>query len=161
MEEAHRAHDVLRAHRRAFNEAAVKSGEVILRTWLLINGRAAIAVLAFMGNVIAKDPSSHGLLADCLRRAERLLFWGGFAVIAMGLMGGGKISIELQRMFAHGDALCRALGQYVDKSQERVAGRVVWDRRQGFGQFRIGLRERRDRPRRRARPLSRLCAPIR
>jgi hypothetical protein len=31
MEEAHRAHDVLRAHRRAFNEAAVKSGEVILR----------------------------------------------------------------------------------------------------------------------------------
>jgi hypothetical protein len=26
----------------------------------------------------------------------------------MGLMGGGKISIELQRMFAHGDALCRA-----------------------------------------------------
>ena len=88
VEEAHRAHDVLRAHRRAFNEAAVKSGEVILRTCLLINGGAAIAVLAFMGNVIAKDPSSHRLLADCLRRAERLLFWVGFAVIAMGLMGG-------------------------------------------------------------------------
>jgi hypothetical protein len=48
MEEAHRAHDVLRAHRRAFIEAAVKSGEVILRTCLLINGGfAALGWLVF------------------------------------------------------------------------------------------------------------------
>jgi hypothetical protein len=31
-------------------------------------------------------------------------------------MGAGKISIQRQRMFAFGDALCRALGQNVDKS---------------------------------------------
>ena len=31
-------------------------------------------------------------------------------------MGVGKISIELQRMFTFGDALCGALGEYVDKS---------------------------------------------
>jgi hypothetical protein len=85
MEEAHRAHDVLRAHRRAFNEAAVKSGEVILRTCLLINGGAAIAVLAFMGNVIAKDPSSHRLLADVSGGLNDFFFGVGFAVIAMGL----------------------------------------------------------------------------
>ena len=31
-------------------------------------------------------------------------------------MGVGEISIQRQRMFTFGDALCRALGQYVDKS---------------------------------------------
>ena len=31
-------------------------------------------------------------------------------------MGVGKISIQRQRMFAFGDALCRALCQYLDKS---------------------------------------------
>ena len=31
-------------------------------------------------------------------------------------MGGGKISIEPQRVLTFGDALCRALRQYVDKS---------------------------------------------
>ena len=32
-------------------------------------------------------------------------------------MGAGKISIQRQRMFTFGDALCRALGEYLDKSQ--------------------------------------------
>ena len=64
MEEAHRAQDVLRDHRRIVNESMVKSGEVVVRSCLLINGGAAIAILAFLGNVITKDPSSHKLLAD-------------------------------------------------------------------------------------------------
>ena len=44
-------------------------------------------------------------------------------------MGAGKISIQLQRVFTFGDALRRALGEYVDKSQPRMAPRMVWDRR--------------------------------
>ena len=56
-------------------------------------------------------------------------------------MGLGEISIQRQRMFTFGDALCSALGQYVDKSQVHMAARMVWDRRQGFGQFRFGRRE--------------------
>ena len=60
-------------------------------------------------------------------------------------MGAGKISIQLQRMFTFGDALCRALGQDFDKSQPHMAKRVVWDRGQGFGQLRFGGGEGRHR----------------
>ena len=56
-------------------------------------------------------------------------------------MGVGEISIQLQRMLTFGDALCRAPGQHVDKSQVHMRARMVWDRRQGFGQFRFGRRE--------------------
>ena len=56
-------------------------------------------------------------------------------------MGAGEISIQLQRMFAFGDALRRALGDYLDKSQCHMAARMVRDRRQGFGQLRFGRRE--------------------
>jgi hypothetical protein len=85
MEEAHRAHDVLRAHRRIFNESMVKSGEVVVRSCLLINGGAAIAILAFLGTVITKDPSSHKLLADISGGLNDFFFGVGSAVIAMGL----------------------------------------------------------------------------
>ena len=60
-------------------------------------------------------------------------------------MGAGKISIQLQRVFTFGDALRSALGEYVDKSQLHMAARMVWDRRQGFGQLRFGRREGRHR----------------
>ena len=56
-------------------------------------------------------------------------------------VGRGEISIEFQRMLTFGDALSRALGQYLDKSQKHMGGRVVRDQRQGFGQFRFGRRE--------------------
>jgi hypothetical protein len=55
MEEAHRAHDALTAHYVAVNEGMVKSGELVLRNCLLINGGAAIAIIAFMGNVVTKE----------------------------------------------------------------------------------------------------------
>ena len=60
-------------------------------------------------------------------------------------MGAGKISIELQRMFTFGDDLRAAPGVYLDKSQVQMRARVVWDRRQGFGQFRFGGGESRPR----------------
>ncbi len=56
-------------------------------------------------------------------------------------MGAGEISIQRQRMLTFGDALRRALGEYVDKSQVQMAARMVRDRRQGFGQLRFGRRE--------------------
>jgi hypothetical protein len=67
MEEAHRAHDAVTAHYVAVNEGAIKTGDLILRNCLLINGGAAIAILAFMGNVLTKDPSSHTLARGHLR----------------------------------------------------------------------------------------------
>ena len=56
-------------------------------------------------------------------------------------MGVGEISIQRQRMFTFGDALCSALGEYVDNSQVQMCARMVRDRRQGFGQLRFGRRE--------------------
>jgi hypothetical protein len=44
-------------------------------------------------------------------------------------------------MLTFGDALCSALGQNVDESQQHMAARMVRGRRQGFGQFRFGRRE--------------------
>ena len=59
-------------------------------------------------------------------------------------MGAGKISIQLQRAFTFGNALQSALGQYFDIPQQPMGARVVWDRRQGFGQLRFGCCEGRD-----------------
>ena len=56
-------------------------------------------------------------------------------------MGDSEISIQRQRMLTFGDALCGAPGEYVDKSQQHMATRMVRDRRQGFGQLRFGRRE--------------------
>ena len=56
-------------------------------------------------------------------------------------IGAGEISIQLQRIFAFGDALRGAPGEHVGKSQPHMAKRVVRRRRQGFGQLRLGRRE--------------------
>ena len=60
-------------------------------------------------------------------------------------MSVGEISIQRQRMFTFGDALGRALGEHFDNSQPHMAMRMVWDRRQGFGQLCFGRREGRHR----------------
>jgi hypothetical protein len=52
-----------------------------------------------------------------------------------GGMGLGKISIQIKRMFTFGDALCRPLCLYVDKSQVQERTSMVRDRRQSFGQL--------------------------
>ena len=56
-------------------------------------------------------------------------------------MGGGKISIQRQRMFTFGDALRSTLGPYVDNSQVQMRTGVVGDSRQGCGQLRFARRE--------------------
>ena len=77
-------------------------------------------------------------------------------------MGVGEISMERQRMFTLRDALGGALGEYFDRSQGQMANCMVWDRRQGFGQFRFGRRKGRDRigHKGNVRPRPGPCAPI-
>jgi hypothetical protein len=53
-------------------------------------------------------------------------------------MGFGKISIQLQRMFTLGDALRRALSEYVNESQVHMCARMVRRRGQGFSQLGLG-----------------------
>src|SRR3984957_6627925 len=50
-------------------------------------------------------------------------------------MGVGEVSIDLQRMFAFGDALPSAPGEYLDKPQDHMADPVVRRRRQGSREF--------------------------
>jgi hypothetical protein len=65
MEEAHRAHDAHTNFYLSVNESAIKSGETALRACLLINGGAAVAILAFIGSVISREPTtSHKVVAQ-------------------------------------------------------------------------------------------------
>src|SRR5277367_5298518 len=63
-------------------------------------------------------------------------------------MGVSQISVQRQRVFTFGDALCGALGDYVEKAQVHVCNRMVRDRRQGSCQLlSTSLRLRRRPPR--------------
>lgn len=84
-EEAHREHDALISRYVALSESVIKSGDLALRSCLLINGGAAIAILAFMGNVVTRDPASHKLLADISCGLIDFALGVVAAVVAMGL----------------------------------------------------------------------------
>ncbi|MBI3705409.1 MAG: hypothetical protein HY244_16550 [Rhizobiales bacterium] len=55
MEEAQRTHDREAGLHRTFLEAASKSAEVTVKTSIIVNGGAAVAILAFIGGLVGKD----------------------------------------------------------------------------------------------------------
>src|ERR1700730_590358 len=82
-DEARRAHDRVTQFLLAFNESAIKSSELTLRTAVLINGGAAISVLAFIGGLAAQGRigiSQLGGIADSL-----ILFALGVASASVGM----------------------------------------------------------------------------
>ena len=85
MEQARRAHDRLDEFAHRIDDSAIKSADVMLRNCLLINGGAAVAILAFMGTVISKDAGSHKIIGDV---AGGLIYFAGgviTSVVALGL----------------------------------------------------------------------------
>ena len=54
-QDAHRAHDASTDFWHKVNDAALENANLALRTAVLINGGAAIAVLTFVGGMAAKD----------------------------------------------------------------------------------------------------------
>jgi magnesium-transporting ATPase (P-type) len=54
-EEAHRAHDNSLAFHTYVNQATIESANIALKTLIVINGGAAIAILTFLGGVASKD----------------------------------------------------------------------------------------------------------
>ncbi|MBR0962234.1 hypothetical protein [Bradyrhizobium japonicum] len=54
-EDAHRAHDKSTEFHTYINQATIDAGSLALRTLVLINGGAAVAILAFLGAVASKD----------------------------------------------------------------------------------------------------------
>lgn len=67
-------------------KSVVTAGEAVLKTLLLINGGAAVAVLAFLGNVLSKDPAT-GVALSVPKVATGLLRFGA----AVGIIGVGAL----------------------------------------------------------------------
>ena len=61
-----RAHDRFAEFHLALSESAIKSSELTLRTAVIINGGAAISVLAFIAAQGRIGVSQLGGIADCL-----------------------------------------------------------------------------------------------
>src|SRR3982074_2857664 len=69
-EDAHRAHDQNTEFHTYVNKEAVGAANLTLRTLVLINGGAAIAVLTFLGGVASKDKIDFlkvGVVAGTIR----------------------------------------------------------------------------------------------
>ena len=80
-DEARRAHDRFAEFHLALSESAIKNSELTLRTGVLINGGAAISVLAFIGGPQGRIGISQlGGIADCL-----ILFALGVASATAGM----------------------------------------------------------------------------
>ena len=80
-DEKRRAHDRFAEFHLALSESAIKSSELTLRTAVLINGGAAISVLAFIGGPQGRIGISQlGGIADCL-----ILFALGVASATAGI----------------------------------------------------------------------------
>ena len=84
-EDAQRAFDRQDARLDMFNEAAVKIADSALRAGLLINGGAAVSVLAFIGSLATKDLIAVSQLSRVARSLEVFAFGVAAAVVGMGL----------------------------------------------------------------------------
>jgi hypothetical protein len=82
-EDALRVHDRSRRYSEAINEAVVKAGDVAIRTAMLINGGAAVSVLAFIGALVRQDGVTVKQVADV--SGSLLWFGGGVAAAVFAL----------------------------------------------------------------------------
>ena len=81
--DAHREHDKVTEFHRAVNEAAIRGGDAALRAAMLINGGAAVSVLAFIGGLAAQSR----IKLDQLNMVANSLGWfaGGVAAAAAAM----------------------------------------------------------------------------
>lgn len=106
MSEARRAHDRLDEFSHRIDDSAIRSADVTLRNCLLINGGAAVAILAFMGTVFSKDPGSHKIIGDV---AGGLTYFAGgviTSVVALALsyivhLVTGKTASSQKKVWEH------------------------------------------------------------
>jgi hypothetical protein len=82
-EDALREHDRSRRITEATNEAVIKAGEVAIRTVMLVNGGAAVAVLAFIGALVRQDGVTLKQIAGV--SGGLLWFAGGVAAAVLAL----------------------------------------------------------------------------
>ena len=75
-EDAQRAFDLLESRRDKINEAAIKAADSALRAGLLINGGAAVSVLAFIGSLATKELIAISQLSGVASSLEIFAFRG-------------------------------------------------------------------------------------
>jgi hypothetical protein len=81
-QDAHREHDIVREHAIKINEAAATSANQALRTALIINGGAAVAMLAFIGGLVS---NGKVLVGTQLATVAAPLIWFAMGVAFAGL----------------------------------------------------------------------------
>jgi hypothetical protein len=82
-QDAVRAHDRAHGVSEALNEATLKAGEVPIRTVMLINGGAAVSVLAFLGGLVGQGRVTVKRMTDV--SSSLLWFAGGVALAVAAL----------------------------------------------------------------------------
>jgi hypothetical protein len=75
-------HDQLDAFRDSSNKAAIEAANLALRTAVLINGGAAVSVLAFIGGLVSQGKLAFG---PQLAQAANSLLWFAFGAFAAGM----------------------------------------------------------------------------
>ena len=101
-DEARRAHDRADGFFEQVNEAAIKNGESAFRACLLINGGAAVSVLAFIGSLASKDVIGVSQLAAVAN--SLILFALGVVAAVVGMALSyfvNYLTAEQARSFAH------------------------------------------------------------
>jgi hypothetical protein len=86
-QDAHRAHDQITNAALAIDKSGVDVSNLVLRTCVLINGGAAIALLAFVGNLVSKNTVELVKAAQLSAVADSLTLFAlgvAFATLGMG-----------------------------------------------------------------------------
>jgi hypothetical protein len=84
-EDAHRAHDKNSEFHSYVNKAAIETANLSLRTLVVINGGAAIAVLTFLGGVASKEQIDFAKVGVVASTLKWFAFGVALAVTAMAL----------------------------------------------------------------------------
>ncbi len=82
-QDAHRAHDASTEFWHRVNDAALENANLALRTAVLINGGAAIAILTFVGGMAAKDKVGVAQVTAMAGSILWFAFGVAFAALAM------------------------------------------------------------------------------
>src|SRR5437016_8648142 len=82
-QDAMRAHDRSHGVSEALNEAAIKAGETAIKTLMLVNGGAAVSVLAFIGGLVGQGRVTSKQMTDV--SSSLLWFVAGVALAAVAL----------------------------------------------------------------------------
>jgi hypothetical protein len=81
---AERAHDDEAAFHRYVNEAAIKAGETVIKTAILINGGACVAILAFLGSLASQGRIGSAQLSDVAGALASFAFGVAVGALAAG-----------------------------------------------------------------------------